>query len=151
MESPFGNKLRVRVNGILVQQSSILLVNILSPTREKPFWTPPGGGVEFGETMESALEREFIEETGIQIKAEKLLYVSEYVKPPWHAVELFFLCKQEGGSLITGSDPELSETQQMIMDVQFLPIKDLHQIDLIPQFLQKELLNPDSNTPKWMR
>lgn len=151
---PFGDKLRVRVNGILLRDNAVLLVNLKSPTRDEPFWTPPGGGVEFGESMTTALEREFLEETGLAVQVSSLLFVSEYVKPPWHAVELYFKCIELGGELKKGSDPELDSNNQMIQDVQFIPINRLDEFNLIPEFLAERLplLDPEgSDTPEWIR
>jgi 8-oxo-dGTP diphosphatase len=40
-------------------------------------WSPPGGGVEPGEYLEAALHREMYEETGLEVRIERLLAVSE--------------------------------------------------------------------------
>ncbi len=41
------------------------------------FWTFPGGGVHLHETLEEALKREWLEETGFEIDVKRLLYVIE--------------------------------------------------------------------------
>jgi 8-oxo-dGTP diphosphatase len=153
MNSPFSHKLRVRVNGILIESGAILLAELQSPTRPEPFWTPPGGGVDFGETMIRALQREFAEETGLQVGVDGLLYVSEYVKHPWHAVEMYFKVHRISGELHTGSDPELDGGEQMIRQVRFVPLGELDTITLVPDFLSAKLLSlkgvlPD--TPEWI-
>lgn len=152
--SPFGNRVRVRVCGILLREDRVLLVNLKSPTRDEPFWSPPGGGVEFGEPMTEALKREFLEETGIHIAVEQLLYVSEFVQPPWHAVECYFLCTADQTDAIRGRDPELDEANQMIRDVQFIKVSELGVLNLIPTFLQHrlpDLLQYGSDSPEWIR
>ncbi|MCC5926731.1 MAG: NUDIX domain-containing protein [Bacteroidetes bacterium] len=153
MSHPFGNKVRVRVNGIVMRDDAVLLVNLQSPTRPEPFWTPPGGGVEFGETMTDALTREIREETGIHTSVERLLYVSEYVKPPWHAVECYFLCKEIGGTLLKGSDPELSDHQQMIRQTAFITLHEMKSVNVIPEFLRHrlpDLLKHGAGSPEWI-
>ena len=41
----------------------------------------PGGGVEYGEGLEDALKREFMEELGLDIELRSLFYVNEFFQP----------------------------------------------------------------------
>ncbi len=121
----FGNKLRIRVCGICIQDNKILLVKHHSLGETGILWAPPGGGMSFGETAEDALKREFVEETGLTVSIEKFLCVNEYLSPPLHAVELFFLVQTEG-ILKMGSDPELQADQQIITDVEWVSMETIH-------------------------
>jgi len=52
------------VDGVLIRDGAILLVQ----RKHEPFrgkWALPGGFVEYGETVEEAVLREFEEETGL--------------------------------------------------------------------------------------
>jgi 8-oxo-dGTP diphosphatase len=115
----FGNKVRIRVCGICEKQNSLLLVNH-SGIRSDDFWAPPGGGIEFGESMETCLQREFLEETGLQIEVDEIAFTCEYVHPPLHAIEIFFKVNVVGGALSTGNDPEMHDNQ-IIKEVKFVP------------------------------
>jgi len=42
-------------------------------------WEFPGGKVEFGESLESALIREALEETGLDITVDQLLYATSFL------------------------------------------------------------------------
>ncbi len=119
IEKKFGGKIRVRACGLCWQDEQLLLVNHrgLYP---HDFWSPPGGGVEFGESATEAVVREFLEETGLVVTVERLAFVSELVKPPLHAVELFFDVRLVSGTLRSGTDPELSNQGQMIREVRFM-------------------------------
>jgi len=124
----FGNKLRIRACGICIEDNKILLVKHHSLGKSGFLWAPPGGGMVFGETTEQALKREFIEETGLTVSVEKLLFVNEYLSPPLHAIELFFIVKKISGTLQTGVDPELHKDRQIIIEVEWLSIEQLQKL-----------------------
>ena len=124
----FGNRLRLRVCGLCRQNDRLLMVRHrgLGPTGT--FWSPPGGGVEFGENVPDALVREFAEETGLTVAVGELLFVNEFLQPPLHAIELFFAVKPTGGSLWVGADPEMSRDNQLIEDVRFMSFREIKRL-----------------------
>jgi len=115
----FGNRLRVRVSGICIENEKVLLVNHQGINSANEFWAPPGGGMEFGQTAKENLVREFLEETGLEVNVGGFLYLNEFVGPPLHAVELFFKVTVTGGKLMVGSDPELDHIFDIIKNVEF--------------------------------
>jgi 8-oxo-dGTP diphosphatase len=127
----YGNRLRVRVCGLCWESDKLLLVNH-SLLSGNTLWSPPGGGLEYGETIEMAIRREFSEETGLDVGRPSFAFGCEFVKEPLHALELFFNVVIQGGRLKAGYDPEL----QLIQDVRFfseselaaLPADELHGI-----------------------
>lgn len=133
----FKNKIRVRANGILQQEGALLLIQIKSPVINELVWMPPGGGLQFGESMVACLKREFREETGLEIKVGSLSFVNELVEPPFHAVECYFKVEQTGGDLKVGHDPELDEDEQLIKDLQWVSFNELSNINVIPDQLGK--------------
>ena len=125
----FGHKLRIRVCGILIENDSILLVKHHSIGESNILWAPPGGGIQFGESTEDALIREFKEETGIEIYIDTFLCVREFLAPPLHAIELFFHVKKKHGDLTLGYDPELSPENQIITAVEWFTFNALNQLN----------------------
>lgn len=111
----YGRRIRVRVCGLLFDNERILLVNHRLPDRAA-WWAPPGGGVEFGEPLDHALQREFKEETGLQVTSGPFAFGCEYRDEELHAIELFFRVMHTGGTLTTGEDPELP----LIADARFM-------------------------------
>ncbi len=51
------------------ERTSVLLIQ----RRDVPVWVLPGGGMEKGELPQEALVREILEETGLTVKAERLV------------------------------------------------------------------------------
>ncbi|MCS6820282.1 MAG: NUDIX hydrolase [Microscillaceae bacterium] len=121
----FGNTLRLRVSGICIQNEKILLIKHQYLGKGNYLWSPPGGGMYFGETAHQTLKREFAEETGLIIEVGKLLFVNEFLDPPLHAIELFFEVSIIGGTLKQGFDPELTSRNQIIQEVRFLSVTEL--------------------------
>jgi 8-oxo-dGTP diphosphatase len=95
---------------------------------EDSFWAPPGGGVEFGESVVETLEREFREETGLAVEPGRFMCVCEYLSRPLHAIELFFEVTVQGGSLAAGKDPEMASNRQLIASVAFLPFQRIREL-----------------------
>ena len=47
----FGNRLRIRACGLLIKEKKILLIKHEGLGKLNALWAPPGGAVEFGETI----------------------------------------------------------------------------------------------------
>ena len=138
----YGGKLRVRACGVLVQNKKILLIN--HKIASSNLWIPPGGGVEIGESIQQTVQREFKEETSMEVAVEEFIQLTEYISPPIHAIELFYLVKHISGSAILGTDPENAAKDQLIEDINWF---DLYHLDKIPNSEKhKILLSPEINS-----
>jgi len=120
--------LRVRVGGVCIENNRMLLVQLKNFGPKGYFWLPPGGGVNFGESLEEALCREFCEETGFQIFIDHFICINQVIKPPLHAVEFFFAVKIIAGSLQIGTDPELPLDKQIINRIAWLTWEEIAQL-----------------------
>ncbi|MDG5766105.1 NUDIX hydrolase [Balneolales bacterium ANBcel1] len=127
---------RIRVNGLVVLDRALLMVQLMSPVANRLIWMPPGGGVKFGETLQAAAKREILEETNLVVDVGPLWYLNEIHSPGIHAVEFYFRCSLRGGSLETGRDPEYGTDQQIIRDAAFIPIDELVRPDIHPEYLR---------------
>lgn len=138
----YGGRVRVRVGALLFDDdkhpASLLLVEHNGMHDARPFWTPPGGGVEFGESLAGALRREVEEETDLVVRVGPLRYVLDFVRPPLHAVSFYFECYAESGTLQTGSDPELGEAQ-LIRSSRFVRFEELAALTVYPEGIAERL------------
>jgi ADP-ribose pyrophosphatase YjhB (NUDIX family) len=82
---------RLAVRAVIVDRGRVLLVNAY-PGEESDLWCTPGGGAERGTSLEVNLRREVEEETGLVIRPERLLAITEFHNPGtgFHQVELYF-------------------------------------------------------------
>lgn len=80
---------RIRVSVCICDADRILLVQ--HTKGDHSYWLLPGGGLEYGETLEETARREVLEETGVQVEIERLILVCEAIQPGGrHNLEMVF-------------------------------------------------------------
>ena len=148
IDHQYGEKLRVRVCGICIENDKILLVHHRSLGKTNSLWAPPGGGMNYGEDAKEALKREYLEETGCEIEVGNFIFIHEYLDPPLHGIELFFEVKIISGKPQLGTDPEMSGDAQLLTSIGFYDLNQFQQdrIDSLHYVLQNvknlnELIN----------
>jgi len=73
-------------------------------------WSLPGGAVELGETLEAAIGREVLEETGLVVEVVDTVKAFDRIsrdsegRVRYHYVLIDFLCRITGGSLACATD-----------------------------------------------
>lgn len=116
---------RVRVAVVLVQDDKILLVR--HRKGDNAYWLVPGGGLDFGETIYECAKRELHEETGLDIEADRLLYLSEAINPEGtrHILNLYVMGRVLGGELHPPPDDVIDE-------IGWIPFTELAAMTLYP-------------------
>jgi ADP-ribose pyrophosphatase YjhB (NUDIX family) len=119
--------IRIRVAVVIPRENEILLVRHVKGNRQ--YWLIPGGGLNWGETIEDCARREIKEETNMDIKLLKLLFVSESVSQEFerHLVNLFFL-----GQVLNPGDPIQVVSDERIQEACYVPVEKLRDIELHP-------------------
>lgn len=88
---PFNSvDIRPIVVGVIRRGNDVLAVKGYDKSKKQYFYRLLGGGIEFGETAEEALHREFLEELGVEIQNLRRLDVVEniftYNNKPGHEI-----------------------------------------------------------------
>lgn len=92
-------------------------------------WEFPGGKIEFGETPEDCLKREFLEETGMEISIKQLLPFSQtnYWDSDWGKQQVtcfVYLCEL----VAEHEKPEDHHVEK----TEWIPIDDVSHLDSLP-------------------
>ncbi len=124
----YENKTRIRVCNLIIIDEKILLLNHSHLNPENTFWAPPGGGLEYQETISDCVIRETKEETTLNVLAHHFFDVSEYISDKLHAVEIFHLVTKFSGQFQLGSDPETLENP-ILKDIKLFNKVALEKLD----------------------
>lgn len=77
--SIYPDRPRVAVGALVFQDGRVLLVRRGRPPGAG-LWALPGGGIELGESLAQAVEREIREETGVVIRAGAVVHVFDVIE-----------------------------------------------------------------------
>lgn len=142
----YAGRARVRVGGLLLRDGALLLTahRGLLPD-DASFWSPPGGGWQFGESIRTALVREFAEETGLKVRVGRFLHLHEFSSTHLQALELFFEVFDDGTQPPQlGHDPEHGADQQLLTELAWLTPRQLgHLPPAQVHPVLRHLLSPD--------
>jgi len=102
-----GKFLRVRVAGVIIEDDKLLL--IAHKKDGQVYWLLPGGGVDYGESLDEALIREFKEELNIAIDVKEMAFMCDSIDPHGdrHIVNLCFFSTISSRDFEIGDDPRL--------------------------------------------
>jgi 8-oxo-dGTP diphosphatase len=102
----------VGVGAVVIDGAKVLLVR-RGQEPLKGEWSLPGGVLELGETLQQAVVREVLEETGLVVVPAGIVEVVDRIMPDeasgcirYHYVLVDYLCRVTGGTLLGGSDAE---------------------------------------------
>lgn len=110
------------------------------PNRGK--WAVPGGKVEMFESIQDAVKREVMEETGLQVEVRRLLAIVELMEGGFHYVILDFEAEMTGGSPRPSTDAD---------ELRFFTLEEALKLDLTYTMRDMlERLNKGDPLPLWV-
>jgi len=105
---------RVRVAALIVLDGRVVLVRHRAGS--STYHLLPGGGVDYRETLEHAVIREVLEETGLEVSLGPLLFASDTIDPGGsrHVINLTFVATVVGGDITDSPEDERVEAVDLV-------------------------------------
>lgn len=133
-------KLFIVVSGYLTTQNSILMVLNKWRQEDSASWSLPGGTLEDDrkETLTTALKREFLEETGVEVKkVGALLYVVETISESRQEHFINFTYE-----IIEADSRQMVKPvhDEFVVDVRMVPLEEVSSLPALPS-IKEPLLN----------
>ena len=140
-----GREFLIRACGILIHDGAVLAQEARNEKGGLDY-ALPGGHLEFGETLAACMSREFYEETGLNVEAEKLVYVHENFYTlrgvVTHEIGFYFFADLNSEFPTPDRDGYIPSREAHIR-IRLLPLEHIRDISLMPPFL-RDLLREGS-------
>lgn len=127
---------RNRTGVLLFREGKILLVK--HEQNGFVWWVPPGGGIEGSEDLFSAGKREVWEETNLDIKPGRVVYLRQYIANENH-VEVFILGEITGGSESMKNLEGLGGDEECITELRYFSKDELRDKTVFPEIIKDEM------------
>ncbi|HEY4161381.1 MAG TPA: NUDIX domain-containing protein [Candidatus Saccharimonadales bacterium] len=138
---------RVAVRGIIMRDGKLFAVRQKQydgkAVATNDYWCTPGGGVDVGEPLIPALERELIEEVGVKPAVGPLPYVQQFMHNGTEQMEFFFAVLNPEDY----ADIDLSATTHGAIEIDQFGFIDPAKEHLLPEFLSTIPLAEDIAKP----
>ncbi len=119
------NTRRTRYQGAIIRQDHILVIQHREHSSGRSYWLLPGGGLEPGESEEDCVQREMWEETGLQVRVDRLLLDEPALDDPTYRRMKTYLCTPLAGEAQPGYEPEPEPSSHYaISAVRWLDLQD---------------------------
>lgn len=113
---------------IIVMDEGRILLGKRSRGQYKDHWCIPCGYVEYHEEIRAAAAREFLEETGLEVRIGEVYTAhSNFHNPDLHTVGIWFHAEVIGGELAASDD---------LVEVEYFPLDQLPELMAFPTDLE---------------
>jgi ADP-ribose pyrophosphatase YjhB (NUDIX family) len=130
-----------RAAGIVVYEGHILLMRRVRDGQS--FWVVPGGTIEISESPEQTAVRELLEETDIQVRAERVVYQQHFERPNHTSFDQWYvLCtylKGEPRLPTTAEESVRAQRTGQVFEPKWVPITQVAHLHLLPEQIKEWL------------
>lgn len=132
---------QMRIAGLGFRDGHVLVHRAV----HEPFWTFPGGRAEIGETSQETLEREMVEELGVEVSVGRLLWSVEnffhYEERDWHEFGLYYLMELPAHFPFHPTDIVHRVMDGHELEFKWVPAttQALRALDIPPYFIAEEI------------
>lgn len=140
----------LRTVAVLIKDKKILVQR----DRNGNEYALPGGHVKIGETLEDGLSREIMEEMGVGIKCNRLLWSEEcfweWNEKQVHNIAFYFQIEICGDLGIPENGEFVSQKDNCDVVIGWMPIEKIQNITIYPEFLKEEIYHLDRPTKHFL-
>ena len=117
------NTPQIAVGAVVVRDGDLLMVQ-RDTEPGKGLWSVPGGRLEAGEYLNTAVAREVKEETGLDVTVGQLLGILEVVGDPHYVILDFLATTTDAGTPHAGDD---------VADARWVPLDEVSTLECTPR------------------
>lgn len=133
--------IRMRSSALIIEDDAVLLIEFKD--ENGVHYNLPGGGVEAGESLIEAMEREAREEASVEVEVGEAVLIYEYAPHlnnekygSIHSVTTIFECRiRDGKAVQMPAAPDKNQTA-----VKWVSLNDLHKVILYPN-IRDQIIN----------
>ncbi|MBN3865709.1 NUDIX domain-containing protein [Pseudomonas frederiksbergensis] len=140
--------IRIIARGVLLRNEKILIIKVKDKGGE--WWILPGGGQDFGETLQDCLIRECNEELGISVNVGPCIMVREFIGTKKNTVigdvsnkqflELYFF-------IHTTETPDLIPRDPGHLSLEWVDVEKLSSLNFFPKIIIEKLSTNEIDSP----
>jgi 8-oxo-dGTP diphosphatase len=121
----------ISAGAIVLREGQLLLVHHRGEGYN--FWVPPGGRLRGEESVFDCAARETLEETGLRVVPQRILYVEEFLEGGLHFCKFWLAASDPGGDLsLDGRDPD----EEFLIEARFVTQDAMRSLVVFPRILQ---------------
>jgi 8-oxo-dGTP diphosphatase len=134
-------KHKISTGVLIFKNNKILLVKHVDPNTGFTWWVPPGGGIKGEESVFEAAQREVMEETGLNAKIDRIIYIRQliYKQQEQNVLTVYMLAGSVKGELTITKLNKKDLDSKYIKEVKFFSEAEIKKIKVFPEIFKNQM------------